>query len=184
MSVQVQRHLFSISDYHKMGETGILPERGVELINGEIISMSPIGSKHAAKVDKLGRLLNAILSVQLSVRSQNPFVAGNLSEPIPDIAVVTYRDDYYENELPHGKDIHLIIEVADTTFTYDTKVKLPLYAESGIPEYWVIDLNKKQVHTFWEVQQNTYQQSQVYRSGDTIKAQNIELELAVAAIVD
>lgn len=183
MSVQVQRHLFSISDYHKMGETGILPERGVELINGEIISMSPIGSKHNAKVNKLNRLLTKILDEQIIVQSQGPFVASDLSEPLPDIALLTYRDDFYENELPRGKDIHLIIEVADTTFAYDSKVKLPLYAASGIPEYWVIDLNKKQVHTFWDAQGNTYQQSQVYRSGDTIRAQNIELELVVAAII-
>lgn len=183
MSVQIQRHLFTISDYHKMGETGILPERGVELINGEIITMSPIGSKHSAKVEKLSSLLKEVLNNALSVRSQNPFIAGNLSEPIPDIAVVTYREDYYENELPHSTDIHLIVEVADTTFSYDIKVKLLLYAESGIPEYWVIDLNKKQVHVYWDVQGNTYQQSKVYRSGETIKAQGIELEVEVVKIV-
>jgi len=183
MSVQIQRHLFNITDYHKMGEAGILPEHGVELINGEIITMSPIGSKHSAKIEKLSRLLNELLNKALSTRSQNPFIAGNLSEPLPDIAVVTYREDYYEDELPHSHDIHLIIEVADTTFAYDTKVKLPLYAESGIPEYWVINLNKKQVHTYWDAQGNTYQQSKVYLVGDRIKAQHIDLELAVAQII-
>ena len=183
MSIQIQRHLFTIADYHKMGAEGILPERGIELINGEIIKMSPIGSKHAAKVDKLARLLNEQLSKALIVRSQNPFIANNLSEPEPDIALVNYRDDFYENELPQGTDIHLIIEVADTTFTYDTKVKLPLYAESGIPEYWVIDLNKKQVHVYWDALGNSYQKSKVYRSGELIKAQGIELEMEVGQIV-
>lgn len=183
MSIQIQRHLFTIADYHKMGAEGILPERGIELINGEIIKMSPIGSKHAAKVDKLVRLLNEQLSKALIVRSQNPFIANNLSEPEPDIALVNYRDDFYENELPHGTDIHLIIEVADTTFAYDTKVKLPLYAESGIPEYWVIDLNKKQVHVYWDALGNGFQQSRVYRSGELIKALGIELELEVGQIV-
>ncbi|AEE53118.1 Uma2 family endonuclease [Haliscomenobacter hydrossis] len=183
MSIQIQRHLFTIADYHKMGAAGILPERGIELINGEIIKMSPIGSKHAAKVDKLGRLLNEQLSKALIVRSQNPFIANDLSEPEPDIALLKYRDDFYENELPHGTDIHLIIEVADTTFAYDTKVKLPLYASSGIPEYWVIDLNKKQVHVYWDALENSYQLSKVYRSGELIKAQGIELELEVAQVI-
>lgn len=183
MSVQIQRHLFNITDYHKMGEAGILPEHGVELINGEIITMSPIGSKHNAKVIKLNRLLTKILDEQIIVQPQGPFVASDLSEPLPDIALLKYRDDFYEDELPQGQDIYLIIEVADTTFAYDTKVKLPLYAESGIPEYWVINLNKKQVHTYWDAQGNTYQQSKVYLVGDRIKAQHIDLELAVAQII-
>ncbi len=183
MSIQIQRHLFTIADYHKMGAEGILPERGIELINGEIIKMSPIGSKHNAAVNKLNRLLAKILDEQILIQPQGPFIANDLSEPEPDIALLKYRDDFYENELPHGTDIHLIIEVADTTFAYDTKVKLPLYAESGIPEYWVIDLNKKQLHVYWDALGNAYQQSRVYRSGELIKALGIELEMEVGQIV-
>jgi len=183
MSTHIQRHLFTIADYHKMGAAGILPERGIELINGEIIKMSPIGSKHNASVNKLNRLLAKILDEQIIIQGQGPFIANDLSEPEPDIALLKYREDFYENELPHGKDIFLIIEVADTTFTYDTKVKLPLYAQSGIPEYWVIDLNKKQVHVYWDMLENAYQQSKVYRSGEVIHAQGIALEIEVAQIV-
>lgn len=182
MSIQIQRHLFSVSDYHKMGEAGILPERGVELINGEIITMSPIGSKHNATVNKLNRLLSKMLDEQIIIQAQGPFIANDLSEPEPDIVLLNYRDDFYENELPHGADIQLIIEVSDTPFTYDTKVKLPLYAESGVPEYWVFDLNKLQVHTYWDVQGDAYQQSQVYRPGETISARHIELQIEVAKI--
>lgn len=183
MSIQIQRHLFTIADYHKMGEIGILPERGYELINGEIIKKPPIKSQHAARVNKLNSLLANILNEQIIIHTRNPFIANNLSEPEPDIALLKYRDDFYENELPHGTDIHLIIEVADTTFAYDTKVKLPLYAESGIPEYWVIDLNKKQVHLYWDALGNAYQQSRVYRSGEVIKALGIELEMEVGQVV-
>lgn len=183
MSIQIQRHLFSIEDYHRMGETGILPERGVELINGEIITMSPIGSKHAAKVDKLSHILFEQLGKALIVRVQIPFIANNLSEPEPDIALLNYREDYYESELPSGTDIQLIIEVADHTFAYDTKVKLPLYAESGVPEYWVIDLNKKQIHSYWQAAEGSYQKSKVYRIGETIKAQSLAIEIEVEQLV-
>lgn len=183
MSTQIQRHLFTIADYHKMGMAGILPERGIELINGEIIKMSPIGTKHNATVNKLNKRLAKILDEQIIIQGQGPFIANDLSEPEPDIALLKYREDFYENELPHGKDIFLIIEVADTTFAYDTKVKLPLYAQSGIPEYWVIDLNKKQVHVYWDMLENAYQQSKVYRSGEVIQAQGITLEIEVSLIV-
>lgn len=183
MSTQIQRHLFTIADYHQMGAVGILPERGVELINGEIIKMSPTGSKHTAAVNRLNRLLAKILDEQIILQSQSPFIANDLSEPEPDFALLKYREDFYENELPHGADIYLIIEVADTTFNYDTQVKLPLYASSGISEYWVLDLNKKQIHVYWEAQAGAYQHSKVYRVGERVQAQQIELSLELRHLV-
>lgn len=175
MSVQVKRRLFTVSEYHKMAEAGILPERGVELINGEIINMSPIGTRHALIVNKLNWFLNRTLGEGLFVQVQNPILASDLSEPEPDLALVRFWPDYYVDCLPGGADVALVIEVADTTFTYDTKVKRDIYAAAGIPEYWVIDLNKQKIHVWWNLQEGNYQNSQVYKKGEILKAQEIDL---------
>jgi len=177
MAVQIQKRLFTVTEYHKMAEVGILPERGVELIDGEIINMSPIRTKHAATVDKLLRLLAAIIPEDVVLRIQNPFLANDLSEPEPDICLVKFRSDYYESALPQGKDIMLIIEVADTTFTYDNKIKRALYAQSGVPEYWVLDLNKQQIHVYWEIVDQAYQKNRVVKSGEWIEIQNLAIHI-------
>lgn len=177
MSVQIQRRLFTVSEYNKMAEAGILPERGVELINGEIINMSPIGSKHAVVVNKLNWFLNRTLDEGLFVQVQNPIVLSDLSEPEPDLALIRHWPDYYKNHLPTGTDVVLIIEVSDTTFNYDTKLKRDLYASADVPEYWVIDLNKQKVHVYWNNQEGAYQNSKVYKKGETLKAQGIDFTL-------
>lgn len=177
MSVQVQKRLFTVEEYHKMAEVGILPERGVELINGEIINMSPIGTKHSAMVDKLVHLLSKKLDEHIVLRIQNPFLANDLSEPEPDISLLKYRADFYDEALPQGKDIVLIIEVADTTLAYDTKVKRALYAKSGVQEYWVIDLNKQRIHAYRQVVENDYQQSEIYKTGDAIQIEYLTVEI-------
>lgn len=183
MSTQTQKRLFTVAEYHKMAEVGILPERGVELINGEIINMSPIGTKHAAMVDKLLRLLAVVVPEDVVLRIQNPFLANDLSEPEPDICLVKLRPDYYESSLPQGQDILLIIEVADTTFTYDNKVKRALYAQSGVPEYWVLDLNKQQIHVYWEIFDQAYQKNKVVKSGEWIEVQMLSVQIETKKIL-
>lgn len=183
MSTQTQKRLFTVAEYHKMAEVGILPERGVELINGEIINMSPIGTKHAAMVDKLLRLLAVVVPEDVVLRIQNPFLANDLSEPEPDICLVKFRPDYYESSLPQGQDILLIIEVADTTFTYDNKVKRALYAQSGVPEYWVLDLNKQQIHVYWEIFDQAYQKNKVVKSGEWIEVQMLSVQIETKKIL-
>jgi Uma2 family endonuclease len=143
MAIQIQKRLFSVDEYQKMAEVGILPERGIELINGEIFELSPIGSKYAKVVNKLTKLLALLVGDNTIMNIQNPIIAGDFSEPEPDVALLKYRTDFYEKELPHGADVLLIIEVAETSFGYDSKIKLPLYAASGIPELWLVDLEKK-----------------------------------------
>jgi len=182
MAVQIQKKLFSITEYHKMAEVGILPERGVELINGEIIEMSPIGSKHAKIVKKLNHLLSKMLGDQFIISVQDPIVASDLSEPEPDLAVLKYRSDFYENELPKGEDVLLAIEVADTTLTYDSKIKLPIYAQSGVPETWIIDLNKKEIRVYWQLDAVTYLSSEKLSSQASITAKFIPLTLSIAEI--
>lgn len=182
MAIQVQKRLFTVEEYHKMAEVGILPERGVELINGEIIEMSPIGSKHAKIVKKLNNLLNKLLGDHFIISVQDPIVASDLSEPEPDVAVLKYRSDFYENELPKGEDVLLAIEVADTTLSYDSKVKLPIYAASGIPECWIINLAKKEIQVYWETNGADYRFREKVQLEDTIQAKNVPLTLTLAEI--
>jgi Uma2 family endonuclease len=131
MSVQVKRRLFTVSEYYKMSEAGILPERGVELINGGIINISPIGNRHAVMVNKLNWLFNKILGEGLFVQVQNTIMVNDLSEPEPDLTFVHFWPDYYADRLPSGKDLALVIEVADTTFAYNTKIKARLTCSSS-----------------------------------------------------
>jgi Uma2 family endonuclease len=139
------RRLFTRKEYHRMGEAGILrPTERVELIRGEIVEMSPIGPRHIAFVNSLTELLIMRLGGRAVVSVQNPVALGEHSEPQPDLAVLRRRADYKHAE-PATGDVLLLIEVADTSLAYDRRVKLRLYAESGIPEYWLIDASAETV---------------------------------------
>jgi Uma2 family endonuclease len=136
MATQVERRRFTVDDYHRMAEAGILTEDdNVELIEGEIVLMSPIGGRHMARVNELNWLLSRQLGDDVRVSVQNPVRLGPYSEPEPDLAVIRARD--YGGELPTPEDVLLLIEVADSSTTYDREVKLPMYACAGIPETWL-----------------------------------------------
>jgi Uma2 family endonuclease len=177
MSVQIQRRLFTVSEYNKMAEAGILPERGVELINGEIINMSPIGIRHNAMVSKLTHFLVEQVGQNALVFPQCAFMASEFTQPEPDLALAKFRSDYYVNAMLRSTDLFLLIEVSDTTFNYDNKVKRNLYAAVGVSEYWVVDLDKQKVHTYWDSQEGSYQNSKVYKKGETLCAQELDLTL-------
>lgn len=136
-----QRHRLTVAEYHRMGEVGIFsPEARVELIEGEVIDMSPVGTLHAGTVNRLSHSLSIACGTRALVATQNPVVLDLHSEPQPDIALLRPRADFYNSSHPTPADVLLIVEVADTTVAYDTQIKLPLYARHGIPEVWVVDL--------------------------------------------
>jgi Uma2 family endonuclease len=136
-----QRHHLTVAEYYRMGETGILaPDARVELIEGEIIDMPPIGSPHAGTVNYLGHSLRLACGTRAIVSMQNPVFLDLHSEPQPDIALLRPRPDFYRSSHPVPADVLLIVEVADTSLAYDTQIKLPLYAHHGIPEVWLVDL--------------------------------------------
>jgi Uma2 family endonuclease len=136
-----QRHRLTVAEYYRMGETGILPpDARVELIEGEVIDMPPIGSFHAGTVEYIGHSLRLACGAQALVRMQNPVFLDLHSEPQPDVALVCPRPDFYRSAHPGSADVLLIVEVADATLAYDTQIKLPLYARYGIPEVWIADL--------------------------------------------
>ena len=128
MAVQLEQRLITVYEYHKMEESGILTEADkVELLNGQIIHMSPIGSHHAACVEKMDEYLKKLLAGKAMVRAQNPIVLDDLSEPEPDISIVKFKENYYADQHPIPSEIYLVIEVADTSLEKDREAKLPLY---------------------------------------------------------
>lgn len=140
MGVDLARRLFTVQDYYRMAEVGILTEADrVELLNGEIVHMTPIGTRHADCVDRLNQLLVERLARRAIVRIQNPIRLGEHSEPQPDLALVRPGRTYAAAHLG-PQDILLIVEVAETSVDKDRDVKIPLYGQAGIPEAWLIDL--------------------------------------------
>jgi Uma2 family endonuclease len=123
----ITRYYFTVEEFHKLGEAGILHEDSrIELIEGELIKMAPIGTPHASVVDTLAEEFIAKLAKRAIVRVQNPIALGDSSEPEPDVVVARSLPGRYRKFHPRAEDILLIIEVADTTLEYDRKVKLPL----------------------------------------------------------
>jgi len=137
----IQRHRFTVADFHRLGERSVFRDNArVELVEGEIIDMTPIGSKHAAAVRRLDQILARAVGDGGIVSVQSPVVLGEYSEPEPDIALLRPRHDFYASAHPGPADVFLLIEVGDTSVRYDREIKIPLYARHGIPEVWLVDL--------------------------------------------
>jgi Uma2 family endonuclease len=142
----VTRRPITVSEYHRMGEVGILGERDrIELIEGELVAMSPIGSYHIGTVITLGHLLFSALGERARVSVQNPVRLDEFNEPEPDFALLKPRADAYRDAHPGPADVLLLIEVADTSLNYDRAVKRELYARHAIPEFWIVDLTSGEV---------------------------------------
>ena len=139
MSVQLSHRRFTVDEYYRMAGAGILHEDDrVELIEGEIVEMPPIGSYHAGEVDWLAQLLVRRLAGHAIVRGQNPIHLSVYSEPQPDITLLRPRADFYTTSHPTPEDILLVIEVADTSVAYDREIKAPLYSRAGIIDVLVV----------------------------------------------
>lgn len=142
----VSRRLFTVAEYHRMGEVGIFQEDDrIELIEGEIVQMPAVGSPHVSAVMLLTQLLSQAVGKQAMVSVQNPIRLGDGSEPQPDLALPKPRVDRYRPAIPHADDVLLVIEVSDTTLRYDREVKRPLYARYSIPEMWIVDVTASKV---------------------------------------
>jgi Uma2 family endonuclease len=141
MSVEITRRRFSVGDYHRMAEVGILSEEDrVELIDGEIVRMSPIGLRHQASVDRAARSLFRAVGDDAIVRVQGSARLDLYSEPEPDLLLLRFRDDFYSSRPAGPEDVLLVVEVADTSLAYDRSVKASLYVRSGISDYWILNL--------------------------------------------
>lgn len=169
MTVQLLRRKFTVEQFHKMAESGILNEDDrVELIRGEIIEMAAIGAKYAACRRRLNNFLHRKLGDGVIISVQNPIELDDSSEPQPDVALLKPCEDNYLSAHPQPKDVFLIIEVADTTIKYDREVKIPLYAQEGVAEVWLVDINEECVEVFREPVNGSYQKVEKFGRGDLV----------------
>jgi Uma2 family endonuclease len=167
--IEPQIHLWSIADYHQMIEARVLDEDDrVELLEGKIVCMSPQRPFHAASVQRSGRLLFKLLSDRAEIRVQLPVILGNDSEPEPDIAVVRFDADEYSFRHPEASDIYLLIEVADWTILKDRKQKARIYGKNQVLEYWILDLQRRQVYIFRQPEDGSYCEEMILNSDDSL----------------
>ncbi|MDL5053726.1 Uma2 family endonuclease [Oscillatoria laete-virens NRMC-F 0139] len=166
------KRLFTVDEFQRMAEVSILTERDrVELIEGEIIQMAAMGTRHAACVRRLIRLFSDTLSNRVLIDAQNPVELGPFSLPQPDIALLRLRDDLYESGHPQPEDILLIVEVADTPVDSDRNLKIPLYTRTGIVEVWLINLNQNCIEVYHQPTAQGYQEIQICQPNQTLTVQ-------------
>ena len=169
--VEIHRHRFTVEDFAHMGEAGIFTAHDrVELIDGEIREMTPIGPSHAGLVDRLAELLINRLTGKANVRIQNPIRLGRYTEPQPDLVIARRRTDYYAGRHPEAGDVLLVIEVADSSLLYDQVEKAPRYATAGIPETWLVDASGETVTVHSEPGPDGYTEERVLRRGNEIRS--------------
>ena len=160
---------FSVDEYYAMAEAGILGrDERVELIDGEIITMSPIGPEHGASVDVGTYFLVPFVRDRAIVRIQGNIRLDEYNEPQPDFALLKWRDDFYRSQLPGMDDVLLVIEVSDSSLSYDRNVKLALYARFGIPEVWIANVPARVVETYTDPVDGEYTNSRAYSPDETV----------------
>ncbi|MCY4654512.1 MAG: Uma2 family endonuclease [Dehalococcoidia bacterium] len=165
-----QKRLFTRKEYHAMGRAGIFaPNERVELLEGEIIAMSPMGDRHSSCITRVNRVFAGLnIANRAIVSIQSPVVTSSTSEPEPDIALLAFRDDLYDFGKPRPHDVLLLIEVSDSSLEYDREVKLPYYASLGIPETWIANLQDDRIEAYTDPSPEGYLASRIYRPGGTI----------------
>lgn len=169
--MSIPRRSFTREDFHAMGAAGILTrEDRVELLEGEVLVMSPIGSRHAACVDRLNRAFFASgrLAGRALVRVQNPLAASPRSELQPDLMLLADRDDDYAFGHPEPTDVLLLVEVADSSIEYDRRTKLPLYAAIGVGEVWLVNLADDRIEACSEPTPDGYRVTRRHGLGESL----------------
>jgi Uma2 family endonuclease len=182
----VERWRFTVDDFQRMGEIGIFgPEPRVELIDGEIYRMNPIGPSHGGRVKRLMATFSSSLGSRVVVSVQDPLQIQPRRQPQPDIMLLKPRDDYYTISHPTAADVLLIIEVADTTLAYDRGAKAQIYAQAGLADYWIVDVTHQQLLVFRQPTDGVYRSVETLIAGDTIQPLAFpDLTLAVADILE
>ena len=185
MVAELKRRRFTADEYHWMARVGILgPDDRVELLDGEIIEMPPIGPDHAATVDGFNERFVSRFADVAQVRVQNPIRLDKFGEPQPDVVLVRRRADSYRSAHPTPEDVFLVVEVADTSLADDRRMKLPLYARTGIVETWLVDLQHGVVHVHREPSPDGYRVIWTVRRGERLAPLAFpDREIAVAGLL-
>lgn len=162
MTAYLDQFKFTVEEYYKLSEVGIIKDTDrVELLNGQIVTMSPIKSQHASMVDILSEILWSSLAGKAIIRGQNPIRISDVSEPEPDIAIAYLAPDRYRENHPTPDELYLVIEVSDSTLNKDRDIKQALYAAANIKEYWIINLVDQQIELHREPKNGEYHFKQI-----------------------
>ena len=185
MEMALLKRPFTVDEFHRMAEAGVFGEDDrLELLDGEIVCMTAIGSRHAACVKRLNELLGQRVQESAIVGVQDPVVLAGDTELYPDVALLRRRPDFYSQSHPRPADVLLVIEVADTSAPYDRGVKLPRYARAGIPEVWVVDLQERVVDVYQRPAGEKYLHHERLKPGHTIAISQVpDRQLAVADVL-
>ena len=169
MSVQTKRRLFTVQEYHLMSEVGVFAEDDrLELIEGEIIQMAAIGTRHATCVRRLIGQFRQIPEEIAILDVQNPIQLTERTEPQPDVVLLQPRADYYATAHPIPAEVLLLVEVSDSTVDFDRDVKVPNYARSGIQEVWLWDLEVNCLEVYRDAIANSYTSIQKFERGQQV----------------
>ena len=181
----VTRKRFTTREYEQIIAAGVIAEDDrVELLEGEIVEMSPIGPSHSACIDRLNQLLQRMVGDSAIVRVQSPIRLSEYSAPQPDLTLLQPRHDFYASGHPEPEEILLLIEVSESSLSYDRAVKLPLFALAGIPEVWIVALLPQVIEVYRSPGENGYGETQTLRRGDSLSAINLpELALIVDSVL-
>jgi Uma2 family endonuclease len=172
-------HRFTVEEYYRMGETGLLPpDARVELIEGEVVDMTPIGPLHGSIVDRLAHQLFRHLGDAAIIRVQGAVRMSDISEPQPDVTVLVPRDDFYASSQAGPGDVVVTIEVSHSSLRFDRDVKLPLYARSGIPEMWIVDVDARTVLVAADPVDGEYRSQHTAGERDTLTVLGTQIEVA------
>ncbi len=169
MSAPLKTHHFTVDEYHVMGEAGVFHEDDrVELIDGQVVEMTPIGPRHAVCVDRLNGRLSRLVGDSAIVRVQSPVLLGARAEVEPDLALLRPPFERYREVHPRPAEIMLVIEVADTSVEYDRSIKIPLYARAEIPEAWLVNLPDELIEVYRDPTGGSYAEITSVSRGDTL----------------
>jgi Uma2 family endonuclease len=169
MIMAVQSKLLSIEEYLEMAEKGILTaDDRVELIRGVIVEKMTPNSPHIACVARLNYLFSKLPDKTATIFVQSPVLVVPNSVPEPDIAILKWRDDFYAGKYPAAEDVLLLIEVSDSTLADDRKVKVPLYAEGGVAEYWIVNIPEGIVEVYSDLSEGSYRNVRRVGRGETL----------------
>ena len=157
MQTEATRKWFTVDDYYRMGETGILGENDrTELIEGEILEMSPIGDPHMLSVNRATMIFARGIGDKAVVSVQNPAFMDRFNLPQPDVVLIRPREGFYGARKPYPEDVVLLTEISDSSLRFDRKVKVPIYARSGIREVWIVDLQTSAIHVHRDPKDRAY----------------------------
>lgn len=174
---------WTIEDYHRMVDIGLLDDRPVELLHGEIVEMSPEGEAHAYFSTEAGDYLARLLGDRALVRHAKPITLPNNSEPEPDLAIVQRLGRTYLQHHPYPEQIFWVIEYANTSLEKDANLKYRIYAEVGIPEYWLVNLKRRELIVFRTPRDGEYGSKMTFTEGEITPVAFPDISIAVSEII-